>query len=629
MRSLLRRVRHLLRPPARRAPRTPWRPTLAALWLLALGAMPVLAQAAVQVIDQARAVVSASAQPPDGAGLPRALPDLWTGGSGEIVTWYHVELDAPAGDEALALYVERACSVLEVHVDGHLLWRTGAPTSCHRPLLLPLPVAGGRAPRALDLRVEGEPLSHVASRAQAGGLSVLRVGPQSELAPLHARTTLLQVQLPQALAASLLITGGFLFLLGWRHREQSHLAYFGALCVGWALVDARRWVPMLQSLSRGEAVLEFLQGVTLALVTLAAVQFLLREARWRSRKVSRALALQSIAMPLSLVAAGPGRLHMLTALWLAVFAFEIALAAAFHLQLRRRLQGRWPGLALTALAAAGLALAVQLAGRYAALPVPLLHASALVAPLGLLLVGLRLVRQHGRALQAAEATRVNLEGRIRDATAEIERNFRQMTELRVEQVTERERKRIAADLHDDLGAKLLTIVHTSEDPRISTLAREALEEMRLSVRGLTGKPVPLANALGDWRAELMSRLSQSGIEAEWESPDDLPQTLSARAYVQTTRILRESTSNIIKHSGATRCSFTCGIADGDLQLVIQDNGNGIPMELDGRLDRGHGMMSMKQRAKQMQGQCLVESGPGYGTVIRLTLPLDRATHGAP
>ena len=52
------------------------------------------------------------------------------------------------------------------------------------------------------------------------------------------------------------------------------------------------------------------------------------------------------------------------------------------------------------------------------------------------------------------------------------------------------------------------------------------------------------------------------------------------------------------------------------------------MELDGRLDRGHGMASMKHRAKQLQGQCLVESGPGYGTVIRLTLPLDRATEPA-
>ena len=63
-------------------------------------------------------------------------------------------------------------------------------------------------------------------------------------------------------------------------------------------------------------------------------------------------------------------------------------------------------------------------------------------------------------------------------------------------------------------------------------------------------------------------------------------------------------------------------------LVVQDNGRGIPMELDGKLDRGHGMASMKHRAKQMQGQCLVESGPGYGTVIRLTLPLGTALHAA-
>jgi signal transduction histidine kinase len=82
-------------------------------------------------------------------------------------------------------------------------------------------------------------------------------------------------------------------------------------------------------------------------------------------------------------------------------------------------------------------------------------------------------------------------------------------------------------------------------------------------------------------------------------------------------------SNIIKHSGASRCTVRCIIAEGDFQVVIQDNGKGIPMELDGRLDRGHGMASMKHRAKQLQGQCLVESGPGYGTVIRLTIPLDR------
>jgi signal transduction histidine kinase len=211
---------------------------------------------------------------------------------------------------------------------------------------------------------------------------------------------------------------------------------------------------------------------------------------------------------------------------------------------------------------------------------------------------------------------------VKEITAEIERNFAQLSELRVEQVTEKERKRIAADLHDDVGAKLLTIVHTSESERISTLAREALEEMRLSVRGLTGRPMRVTDALADWRAETVSRLGQAGIEAEWHSPsDEVAQLMSARGHVQTTRILREAVSNIIKHSGASHCSVRCTVGDRDIGLVVQDNGRGIPLRLDGRLDRGQGMSSMKHRAKQLRGQCLVESGPGYGTVIRVTLPL--------
>ena len=151
--------------------------------------------------------------------------------------------------------------------------------------------------------------------------------------------------------------------------------------------------------------------------------------------------------------------------------------------------------------------------------------------------------------------------------------------------------------------------------------------MRLSVRGISGKPVKLVDAIADWRAEVISRLMQSGVEGLWSSPgdEDLSPTLSARAFVQTTRILREAVSNIIKHSDASQCSVRCLIASGDFQLVIQDNGKGIPGGPESRLDKGHGMASMKGRAKQLQGQCLVESGPGYGTVIRLTLPLQAHT----
>jgi signal transduction histidine kinase len=134
--------------------------------------------------------------------------------------------------------------------------------------------------------------------------------------------------------------------------------------------------------------------------------------------------------------------------------------------------------------------------------------------------------------------------------------------------------------------------------------------------------VHLADALADWRAETVSRLGQANIEAEWHSPaDDVEQVLTARVFVQTTRILREAVSNIIKHSGATQCKIRTSVEEAQFALFVQDNGRGIPMELDGKLDRGHGMSGMKHRAKQLRGQCLVESGPGYGTVIRLTIPL--------
>ncbi|MFN7395305.1 MAG: ATP-binding protein, partial [bacterium] len=327
---------------------------------------------------------------------------------------------------------------------------------------------------------------------------------------------------------------------------------------------------------------------------------------------------------LGFVLAGPERSSLAAQVWHAVLALEIAVAVVVHVRQVRRDGERPSRTILLLVGASALSAALQFAGQWTELPALAALAAPLLLPVALVLVGLGLAQQLGRALQAAEQTRQQLEQQIRSAAGEIERNFRQMVDLKVEQVIERERKRIAADLHDDLGAKLLTIVHTSDSERISTLAREALEEMRLSVRGLTGRRVGLTDALGDWRAEIVSRLAQTGIEGEWHAPDELTHELSARTYVQTTRILREATNNIIKHSNATRCTVRCGIADGDFQLVIEDNGDGIAPEVEGRLDRGPGLASMKNRAKQLQGQCLVESGPGYGTVIRLTLPLDRA-----
>ena len=607
-------------------------------WVLALSMASPLAQAQglLQITGAFSAAGNGSTFPNSARLATVPLPDDWArsrpGFDGAV--WYRTQFKPPAAlgqDDLLALYIEHVCSNYQVLLNGQVVASGGRMSeplthNCNHPQLVTLPGALllQTAVNTLDIQVAGHPLAEVGARQRAGGLSEIVIGPQSQLANWHARRTALQVTAPQAVGATLLLMGGFMFVLGFINRSESHLAYFGALSVGWALLDIRLW---LRTVPVPHATAEFLLLAMLGFITWAAVQFLLRYAGARLKTVDALLPLQCAVVPLSVMLVGPGRLHLMANIWYVILTVQVVAAAAWYLWRERPTKSVWlMGPLLAATAVAGVI--EFIAQRSGARPLAA-HLAALVTPIIFVIVGLRLVQQQGRARQTVEADKVLLEQRVREATEEIERNFRQLSELRVEQVTERERKRIAADLHDDLGAKLLTIVHTSDSERISTLAREALEEMRLSVRGLTGKAVQLGDALGDWRAEVVSRLAQAGIEGEWDAPEDLPQRLSARAYVQTTRILREATSNIIKHSNATQCTMRCTISDGDLLFVVQDNGDGIAAtEVDGRLDRGHGLASMKNRAKQLQGQCLVESGPGYGTVIRLTVPLDRATEGS-
>jgi two-component system, NarL family, sensor histidine kinase UhpB len=556
------------------------------------------------------------------------LPDEWwaTRPREDGPIWYRLTFAAPQdGGGLMAAYVPRACSNLEVYLNGALVGSGGPMTepmarNCFYPQLFALPAAllrpGGNV---LDIKVAGYALQKVSGRQRAGGLSEIEVGPYAELAETHASRLFWRVSVIKAMTVTLVVLGLYMLYLGWLNRQDVHLFYFGLFLLGWAASSARMW---WQNAPVETAAVEFMTAVSFGLIAAAAVQFLLSHVGLRSRTIEIGLVVQIAAVPLTLWLAGPNRLFVFSNAWYLLLSMGVITVMGLYLWVSwkvRRTQFWFMGGVLLVMATL---MGIELAMQYELIPMMGPSPMHLGMPMLLLLVGAWQLRGYGRALQAAEADRMSLETRINEATAEIERNYAQMADLRVEQVTEKERKRIAADLHDDLGAKLLTIVHTSESERISSLAREALEEMRLSVRGLTGKPMQVADALADWRAETVLRLGQAGIEADWKSPtEDVTQQLSARAFVQTTRILREAVSNIIKHSGASHCKVRCSIGESEFQLIVQDNGKGIPMELDGKLDRGHGMASMKHRAKQMQGQCLVESGPGYGTVIRLTLPL--------
>ena len=620
-----------------------WTRLILALWLAALLAAPVHAADAPAVpaeaapdavlrLTRADAVASDAARFPTGlAATAVDLPDDWARRLPAHIgsVWYRFTFDAPAGalgsDTLFALYIERACSNVDVIFNRQRVVQDGSMVEplarhCHRPQLVTLPAALWLAQgNQLDVRVAGQAGQRVAGRERAAGLSALEIGPSGLLAGRYERQRFVNLTSGQILAVLLAALGTFMIVLGRINRREVYIGWFGWLALGWALLSARVWLAWLPLPTRS---VEIAIATGVAALAGLTVLFLLSYAGRPTRRIAPALALQCAAVPATLWLIGATRLQRGSDVWCLLFAFELLAAMGYYLLRARREQPRdfWPMSII--LGGAVLLMLIETLARTADLGPPQIQWLHWSLPVLFGVVGIRLLQVFARALQAAETSRKTLEARVQEVTAEIERNFAQVAELRVEQVTEKERKRIAGDLHDDLGAKLLTIVHTSESERISSLAREALEEMRLSVRGLTGKPMRLADALADWRAETVMRLGQAGIEADWRSPvEEMDHLLPARGYVQTTRILRESVSNIIKHSGASHCKVRCAISDRQFGLTVQDNGRGISTELDGKLDRGHGMASMKHRAKQMQGQCLFESGPGYGTVIRLTLPL--------
>ncbi len=231
------------------------------------------------------------------------------------------------------------------------------------------------------------------------------------------------------------------------------------------------------------------------------------------------------------------------------------------------------------------------------------------------------------------------------------RRLRQkMERLERQRALERERARIAQDIHDDLGASLTRITLLSqsgraelEDPhkaaadldQIYQTAREltrAMDEIVWAVSPQHDTLDSLITYLGKFAQDF---LSVAGIRCRLDMPMQLPTwPLTAEVRHNLFLAFKEALHNVLKHASATTVRVSLTLTDSSFALLINDNGKGFAPSLTGttvvtatascdslRISGGHGLPNMKKRLEEIGGIFELRSAPGEGTNVRFLVML--------
>ncbi|MFT3755959.1 MAG: ATP-binding protein [Pseudoxanthomonas sp.] len=211
--------------------------------------------------------------------------------------------------------------------------------------------------------------------------------------------------------------------------------------------------------------------------------------------------------------------------------------------------------------------------------------------------------------------------RLREDTAAQLQHERQ-------QGAESERHRLLDDLHDDIGAKLLNLIHSLERPEQADLVRAVVQDFRDVVSRSRQDACTLLQALGQVREETEARLDACGSRLDWQQHVDTPDPdLDERQTLHLFRIVREAITNALRHGHAAQVRMRIRAVGDELLLDVTDDGPGLAPTHDAA---GRGIAGMRHRAQALQGRIDWEAGTLGGTkvILRFPLPGDSTTKPA-
>ena len=210
-----------------------------------------------------------------------------------------------------------------------------------------------------------------------------------------------------------------------------------------------------------------------------------------------------------------------------------------------------------------------------------------------------------------------------------------LRDVEQEHALERERLRISRDMHDEVGAKLTKISimselamkgrpkadgGTTELLNISQTAREVIDNISAILWAINPRNDKLDNLTGYIREFASEYFEITPITCRFNFPEQMfSHSLSAEVRRNIFLTMKEAINNVVKHSGATSVELNCIVSDRVVEFSIQDDGKGFAIE-DVSL-QGNGLLNMRKRIEDINGNFQIESQPGSGTRIRLTVPL--------
>jgi two-component system NarL family sensor kinase len=197
------------------------------------------------------------------------------------------------------------------------------------------------------------------------------------------------------------------------------------------------------------------------------------------------------------------------------------------------------------------------------------------------------------------------------------------------EMIEKERDRIARDLHDELSPLLASVrfqLIAFEESRNHGLIENSiigLEQSLKSIRTITSELAPLnLSRKGIWVTleELTERINTIGpISCCLSVHDQL--TLSIPLQIHVFRIINEIVHNCIKHSGASKLIICVTCIKNKLRLVLEDNGIGFDYKIEMEKTGGLGLKNILNRVNFLSGDLIVESKSGTGTYFQIEIPL--------